>query len=145
MSDYNFSTKTNDLDVWGFEQSLNLSGISFDIEQKDATIQWYVAPEIREWGIKSLDIFITKVKISFKWSVYSDGLTNDQLLKLISIGGKPNLNNSQWIDNTIEGYFEKTYEEGEFSLINNLELKEYGYLSPDNIEIDFIKKKIEVS
>jgi len=145
MSDYNFSTKTNDLDIWGFEQSLNLSGISFDIDQKDATIEWYVAPEIREWGIKSLDIFITKVKISFKWSVYSDGLTNDQLLKLISIGGKPNLNNSQWIDNTIEGYFEKNYEEGEFSIRNNLELKEYGYLSPDNLEIDFIKKKIVVS
>ena len=142
---YEFSTKTNDLDIYGYELSLNTPSLYFDIEEKEAVVEWYVEPDLREWGFKGLDIFIKKVKISFKWSVYSDGLTNEQILKLISIGGKSNLNKSQWIDNTIEGYFEKTYEEGEFILINNLEFGDYGYLSPDNVEIDFIKKKIQVS
>ena len=136
-----FSTKVLDVDVnqikhyFGLKDSPNLY---FEVEKQPASVSYEMAFEVREWGIKSVDVSILSFSTTIYWEVYKeDALKHEQEL-LLSKGGVE-------IDDCIRGHFDIVYQSGtqsDWEIVNEVTFSKSGFFSISDIEINLNDKKI---
>jgi len=128
----NFSTNINDVKVYGLSKILGVQ-IDIDVESALCRIDWEVEIEAREWGVKSISVYVTKVICSIDWEVYKDSLTDDEKRKLIVAGREY----KDTINATIDICSDEKREGKEWTIETNFGSDKNEAICPNEIEIDF--------
>lgn len=143
--DLDFNAIIEDVDVNGINEHFEISkNIDIDTGKPTAYVSFILEPEVRDWGIKSMNMSIRRITISIEWEVYNEDLTSEENLILITVGGK-----EYKFNNTISGIIEvdttQKVKDKEWTITNEVEFEKDGGLSIENIEVDFSTMTITVS
>lgn len=129
---------TSDVSIYNFNDYLGLPE-SIDVEAHcSLKVGFSLTPDIRNWGLKAIDISIESVMGNLSWEAYTEDLSEEQVEKLIKKGGKK-------VGKKIEGEKEmsfKTYND--WSVTHDIEFSEYGSFRIDGANIDFKDKTVEL-
>ena len=125
-------------------QHLNYAlGLDSDIDVftkiSSQNITWNVEISQKEWGIKSIDIEISKLYIEIEWEVYKEDLT---LIEITSLLCKSDMfhtvaESSKYITGTFKIFGNM------FNIIENLEVNG-GILEIEEVLIDFMENEIHI-
>lgn len=144
MNRENFKATIEDTDIWGINSYLGISK-DFDIETGKPTVyvSFELEPEARDWGIKSIYVFVSNVKCSVEWETDSLDLNEEEKAQLIAAGGTEYRNET--IGGTIEiDTFEKLKGK-EWEITNECKFESDGQFMFGNCEIDFDKMTITLT
>ena len=115
-----FTTEIKDVEVSGLGEYLKLSkedSLSLDTNTSQANMDYELEFEMRSWGLKSIYISITEVRLSVFWS--TDNKQDEQEIEI-------NSNDGKW------------------KVEHELKFQEDGMMSPDCVEVDFSNMLITV-
>jgi len=137
--DLDYSTKVADTEIYGLNQYLNVSkDIDIDVSRPTSYIDYELQPEAREWGIKSIYVFIKKLTVSIAWEVSTEDLSDEEKESLIKAGGIE-------FRNTIEGTIEIDTTDNKWDITTEVEFEKDGALSISEVYIELSDKTITVS
>lgn len=137
-----FATPIDDVNVYGLPKLLGIPKLDVDAGNITCFIEWRLGVEARSWGIKSIDVHVTKVTALFEWEVYAGDLTEEEKAKLIAAGGREYRNNT--IGGTIEVVSSEKWNGSEWKIDSDFGLSEDGMCCPQDAEIDFEAMKINI-
>lgn len=137
--EFNTQLPAKDVDVYGLEEMIfgRDSNVSLDLDATYTKIYWTLTPDLRDYGVRGLDLSIQKVNATIVYSVHEDDLTQTEKDALIKLGGVVNTYNYQ-----IEGKIELS--DYAFVIKSKFGFDPSGYCEPSAAEIDFVKMTIEV-
>jgi len=127
----NFKTKVEDAEVYGTNKFLNVSlDVDVCIEDTSVTIEYELHLNIKEWGIKSVDVFIKNVVCQIDWEVDCEELNDADKEALIKAGGK------QYSNNTITGSICINSTDTNWKIENDAEFHPDGAFLIDSVCIE---------
>ena len=132
----NFKTNLKTRSIYGINEHLGVPDV--DIEATaTAYIDWVVEIEARDWGVKSISVFATKVVSSVEWEVESEFLTDEEKNTFIAAGGIE-------FSDTIAGLIEIDSAK-DWVIDSAFDMQEGGLCTPDDIEFDLETNVITIS
>jgi hypothetical protein len=138
----NYRKEINDVYVYGLKECFGVPDVDIDTGKPTCYVDWRLDLEERSWGLKSIDVYVTRVVVSIEWEVCSEGLTEEEKSKLIAAGG------SEYRSGTIGGLIElnskEKWHDKEWTLDSDFEVEEGGSCYPKQVEIDFEKMIITI-
>lgn len=138
---WSFTAKIKDVSIDGLNHFLNVSkDIDLETGRTDAIVKYHLEPEVRNWGIKSMNIFIDEVTCTIYWWVNVDELTPEEIQSLVAAGG------IELRNGTVEGTFEVNSNGWkDWSILTEVAFRNDGGLMIDSLTIDLKEKVIGVS
>jgi hypothetical protein len=125
----NFKTKVDDAEVYGINKFLNVStDVDVCIEDTSVTIEYELHLNLKEWGIKSVDVFIKNVVCQIDWEVDCEELNDADKEALIKAGGK------QYSNDTITGSI--CIDDTDLKIENDVKFNEDGSFFIDSVCIE---------
>jgi len=113
-----FKTQIDDVWVYGMDEELDQKDV--EVSPSDTYVYWRLEPDMRKDRIKSMNLSVAKVECNFFWSV-GDG--EETLVK-----------------------FDSTFPEfKDWNIVSKMEFEKDGGVSPENVDIDYRTKTVEVS
>lgn len=111
----------------------------FDTSSKTATIYYTLEPEVQEWGLERITINISKLHISFEWSVDVEELTAEEKAILIAAGGFETRHET--IEATVDMTIENGVDEWEFTW-EDCSFSKTGAFEISYVDVDFKDKVV---
>lgn len=115
-----FTTNIKDIDINFLAEYLKLEkedSLTLDTNTSEATLDYGLEFEMRSWGLKSIYIHIKEIRLSVFWSTEA---------------------------NQTEKEIEINSNDGKWKVEHELTFQEDGMMSPQTVEVDFIKMLITV-
>lgn len=142
--DLNFTAKVTDVNVDGLNKYLKAgAGIDIWAGKPEAMVKYYLDPEAREWGIKSIAIMISSVTVDINWECSDDELTADEIDGLVVSGGT-HFNNGN-IEGTISINSADKFNDKSWDIKNETTFGEDGSLRIEEVTFDLMKNEITIS
>ena len=142
--DLDFNATIENIDVNGINEFLGVSkDIDIETGRPTAYVSYILEPEVRDWGIKSMNMTIKKITSLIEWEVDSEDLTPEEKLSLISAGGREYRNNT--ISGEIEVVTTQKIKDKDWTIDNEVEFETDGGLSIESIEVGFLTMTITVN
>lgn len=143
LLDCDYKTTIDDGTVYGLNKCFGVPDVDIDTGRQTCYVDWLLEPEVRSWGIKSIYVYATKVKLSVEWEVYTEELTEDEKAKLIANGGREYRNET--ISGLIEVDSSEEWSGKKWTIKSEFKIEEDGMCRPQDVEIDFETMTITVS
>lgn len=135
--DSTFDVKVKDIEVYGINKFMNI-GKNIDVDTtSSARVSYYIEPDIKEYGIRGIDVYIKSFSLMIEWTVYKDDLTEEDIRSLVAAGGTV-------YSNDVSGEIDIQCLETEWDITNDMEFTTSGALGINNVTVDLKKKKIEI-
>jgi hypothetical protein len=137
----NFKTQVDEADIYGLHKFLKVSKFAslYEVAKTSVTIEYELHLNLKEWGIKSVDVFIKKITSQIDWEVYCEGLIDSDKEALINAGGK------EYSNNTISGFIYIDTTTTNWEIKNDIEFHSDGSFSINSVEIILDENKISLS
>lgn len=150
MNDLTFTTKIDDVDVYGLNHNLKIDD-SIDIYFGNATavIKWEVIIEAREWGIKDISALINSVEVSIPWEIFYEEdmpLSQEVIDKIVNTMGGLKHPTKKLYEGVIEINSNKEFNGANFEITNKIigENQQSSYY-PETLEVNFDDMSIEIN
>lgn len=135
--DSTFDVKVKDIEVYGINKFMNI-GKNIDVDTtSSARVSYYIEPDIKEYGIRGIDVYIKSFSLMIEWTVYKDDLTEEDIRSLVAAGGTV-------YSNDVSGEIDIQCLETEWDITNDMEFTTSGALGINNVTVDLENKKIEI-
>lgn len=141
-----YETPNVPVDLYNFEESLKCEDLGIDTYGSDklAHVIWHFDPDARNFGIKSMGMIVDRVIATIEWQVASDDLTQEDIDRLVDIGGVLQRNGD--VEGSVEIDSDQECNGRKWTInSNDFFMKQDGQCYPDDCEIDFKTMVISVS
>lgn len=140
-----FNTVIEDSETEGLKKAFGVTSADIDTCRTSARIDWEIQPDIRQYGIKSLEIVIKKVVCSVEWTVSdcNEYMEESEQVKLIASGGVPS-NGGDVIDGLIEVNSDVEWNGKKWTFEVGFEFESYGGCIPSFCTVNFETMIIKV-
>ena len=147
MQELSFKTEIKDVELSGLSDFLGVPDCDIEDNGPIAYVEWYIAPDVRDYGISDITIVVKRITCVIEWDAYIKDFSQVELEQLKKMGGvemnNKRIQGSLTIDSTLpltSGTEQKTFKVTD----EDFSINPSGSIIPGKVEIDFYKFLIDV-
>ena len=129
--------KNENICIYGLNKYLDVPNVDIETSCVGA-ISFDIEMDMRDWGIKAMDVSINRVEVYVDWTTESDYITSGDEDTLVEKGGLAH-------SNRVDGFVTIKSDDKGWDVINECEFSNDGYYCINDISVDMIKKTITLS